>query len=151
MLPILLTEIVHSTAVVYDVSSYARPEDAVDAVMANSSAQLEALARKFGKSKLYWALVVALVEVHQHRKEPVASFGNGIVNEYGRKLFGGEVSAGILHKKEGWTIWEPWEPRSGDYLHKELWEDGRWWFLAPLGTSRRVLTRLRVRSSALPP
>ena len=159
MLPILLGEVANSTTVVYDASSYTQPGYAVEALLAGS-ATLAELTNHFGKyysrARLHWGLVIALVEAHQHHAEPVKSFGNSILYEYRRKLFGGEAQAWTIYRKEGWTIWEPEEegerargrgktPR--EYLQKELNEDGKWWYQMPPGCGRRVLTRLRVRSS----
>jgi len=156
VLPILLGEVANSTTVVYDASSYAQPGYAVEALLAGS-ATLEAVTNHFGRfygrDRLHWALVIALVEAHQHHAEPVKSFGNSIVYEYGRKLFGGEAQAWSVYRKEGWTIWEPEEegerargrcktPR--EYLQKERDKDGKWWYRMQLGASRKVLTRLRV-------
>ena len=159
MLPILLGEVARSTTVVYDASSFARPEDAIEALLAGS-ATLAALTDHFGKhccrARLHWGLVIALVEAHKDQAEPVRTFGNGVVNEYGRRLFGSEEKAWTLYKEEGWTIWENERERNRargkknlprDYLGREQGEDGRWWYHMPLGCSRRVLTRLRVRSS----
>ena len=156
MLPILLEEVARSTTVVYDASSYAQPEYAVEALLAGS-ATLRALTNHFGRhhgrTRLHWGLVIALVEAHQHQAEPVESFGNGLVNEYGRKLFGGEERAWNIYRKEEWTIWEQGRkyareikaPR--EYLQMERNEDGKQWYRVPLGCSRKVLTRVRVRSS----
>ena len=158
MLPILLDEVARSTTVVYDASSYAQPEYVVEALLAGSST-LAALGnhfgRYYGRSTLHWGLVIALIEAHQDQAEPVKSFGSDIVTEYGRKLFGGEAQAWNLYRKEGWTIWESEKggergkgkckvPR--EYLHRERDEDGKWWYRIPLGCSRKVLTRVRVRS-----
>ena len=161
MLPILLDEVARSTTVVYDASSYAQPEYVVEALLAGSST-LAALNNHFGRycgrSRLHWGLVIALIEAHQDQAEPVKAFGNGVVSEYGRKLFGGEMQAWELYRKEGWTIWE--SERDGERgrgksrkvpqgfkLHRERDENGKRWYRMPLGCSRKVLTRVRVRSS----
>ena len=159
MLPILLEEVARSTTVVYDASSYARPEDAVEALVAGS-ATLAAVARHFGKywsrDRLHWALVIALIEAHRDQAEPVKSYGNGVLKQYGRTLFGREEQAWGVYRKEGWTIWENEcrrerargkQRRPRDYLQMEQGENGEWWYRMPLGNSRRVLTRVRVRSS----
>ena len=153
-----MAEVKQSKTVVYDVTSYARADNAVGALLAGSPT-LSALMTYFGKQpgadgkdrgkgKLFWALVIALIEAHMDAAEPVKSFGYGNVHEYGRKLFGGEAQAIDIYRKEGWTIWTtaPREPR--DCLEKQKGPDDRMVYLVPLGCSRRVLTRLRVRSSA---
>ena len=152
--PILLAEAAASTTVVYDASSFTRPDDAVEALIAGS-ATLAALMNQYyskhnGRAKLYLPLVVALVEAHKHKPEPVASFGNGVVNEYGRKLFGSEALAFNIYRKEGWTIWDNSSKVPREYFLKEQSADGKWWHLVPLGCSRKVLSRLRVRLSSRP-
>ena len=153
LLPILLAEVANSTTVVYDASSYARPDDAVEGLLAGS-AILAALTNyygtHYGRSKLHWAIVIALIEAHKDKAQPVASFGNGIINEFGRKLFGGEAQAADLYRNEGWTIWDIGSKEPRTYLQKDQSADGDWWYQVPLGGSRRVLTRLRVRSVARP-
>lgn len=89
--PTLLAEAAKSQTVVYDASSYARSKDAVSALL-EGSLPLQMLFGVYGK-KLHWALVVALVEAHKNQMEPVHSYGNGTVTEYGRKLFGGPATA----------------------------------------------------------
>ena len=140
--PILKAEVAHSTTVVYDASSYAPLLYAVEALSA-SSAKVAALEKHHGKDRIFGALVIALVEAHQHHPEPVKAFGNQVVTEHGRKLFGGEAQAGDLYREKGWTIWDTKETRVT--IRKEQAENGRWWYLSPLGGSRKVLARLRVR------
>ena len=150
MFPVLLAEVARSTTVVYDASSYVRPDDAIEALCAGS-ATLERLKNHYGKQhgrhKLHWALVIAFIEAHEHQPEPVRSFGNGVVNEHGRRLFGGEECAFDLYRKEGWTIWDTKHLLPRDCLQKEQSADGKWWYRTPLGSSRKILTHLRVRSS----
>ena len=154
VLPTLLEEVNKSSTVVYDAVAYSQPQDAIAALVAGS-ATLVALVKKYGRTygraRLHWALMIALIESHQHHQEPVKSCGNGVMNEYGRKLFGGEASALKLYKKEGWTIWDTRQPP--ECIREEQEANGKVWYLAPLGSSRKVLTRLRVRSlshSSLP-
>lgn len=155
ILPTLLEEVARSTTVVYDASSYARADDAVQALLLGSGTVAELTERygkHYGRPRIYWALVIALIEAHQDKAVPVMSFGNGIINEYGRKLFGREEQAWSIYRKEGWTIWDNGfnGKKPHYYLQKEQSADGKWWYLTPLGCGRKVLTRLRVRLSARP-
>ena len=73
MFPSLLAEVAKSTTVVYDASSYALPDDAVEALLAGSAtatALTDHYGYYYGRAKLHWALVIALIEAHQDKAQP---------------------------------------------------------------------------------
>lgn len=147
VLPILLSEVAKSTTLVYDRNSFVRPDDAVEALILGSKT-LTGLTAHFGKhygrARLHWALIVAMIEAHKDEEVPVASFGNGIIIEYGRRLFGGEAKAWDIYRAEKWMIWDD-QKQPRDCIQIEMRGETKW-CLAPLGSSRKIITRLRVRS-----